>query len=104
MYLPPQGKPGWGLTVSVRGNTSLTAKNDPLYVVDGVIVNSIDFINPQDIESFSVLKDASSAAIYGASGANGVVLITTKKGASGKAKITLNAYTDFPILPRRLMC
>lgn len=89
------GKPGWGLTVSIRGNTSLTAKNDPLYVVDGVIVNSIDFINPADIESFSVLKDASSAAIYGASGANGVVLITTKKGATGKAKITLNSYTGF---------
>lgn len=89
------GKPGWGLTVSVRGNTSLTAKNDPLYVVDGVIVNTIDFINPQDIESFSVLKDASSAAIYGASGANGVVLVTTKKGASGKSKITVNAYTGF---------
>jgi TonB-dependent starch-binding outer membrane protein SusC len=89
------GKPGWGLTVSVRGNTSLTATNDPLYVVDGVIVGSIDFLNPQDIETFSVLKDASSAAIYGASGANGVVLITTKKGTSGKAKITVNAYTGF---------
>jgi TonB-linked SusC/RagA family outer membrane protein len=89
------GKPGWGLTVSVRGNTSLTASNDPLYVVDGVIVGSIDFLNPQDIESFSVLKDASSAAIYGASGANGVVLITTKKGTSGKSKISVNAYTGF---------
>lgn len=89
------GKPGWGLTVSVRGNTSLTAKNDPLYVVDGVIVNNIDFINPADIETFSVLKDASSAAIYGASGANGVILITTKKGATGKSKITVNAYTGF---------
>lgn len=96
------GKPGWGLTVSVRGNTSLTAKNDPLYVVDGVIVNSIDFINPADIESFSVLKDASSAAIYGASGANGVVLITTKKGSSGKAKISLNAYTGFSHFAKKI--
>ncbi|MDF2186843.1 TonB-dependent receptor [Paraflavitalea sp. CAU 1676] len=96
------GKPGWGLTVSVRGNTSLSAKNDPLYVVDGVIVPSIDFINPSDIESFSVLKDASSAAIYGASGANGVVLVTTKKGASGKTKLTVNAYTGFSTFAKRI--
>lgn len=96
------GKPGWGLTVSVRGNTSLTATNDPLYVVDGVIVNSIDFINPADIESFSVLKDASSAAIYGASGANGVVLVTTKKGTTGKAKISLNAYTGFSTFAKKI--
>jgi TonB-linked SusC/RagA family outer membrane protein len=91
----PSGKPGAGLTVSIRGNTSLSAKNDPLFVVDGVIVANIDFLNPNDIESFSVLKDASSAAIYGASGANGVVLITTRKGATGQAKVSVNAYTGF---------
>ena len=88
----PSGKPGAGLTVSIRGNTSLNAKNDPLFVVDGVIVENIDFLNPNDIESFSVLKDASSAAIYGASAANGVVLVTTKKG-SNQSKVFVNAYT-----------
>ncbi|PSL47955.1 TonB-linked SusC/RagA family outer membrane protein [Chitinophaga niastensis] len=89
----PSGKPGSGLSISIRGNTSLNAKNDPLFVVDGVIVENIDFLNPSDIESFSVLKDASSAAIYGASGANGVVLVTTKKGIAGKSKIFVNTYT-----------
>lgn len=96
------GKPGYGLTISVRGNTSLNAKNDPLYVVDGVITEGIDFLNPNDIESFSVLKDASSAAIYGASGANGVVLVTTKKGTSGKSKISVNAYTGFSKFAKKI--
>ncbi len=88
----PSGKPGAGLNVSIRGNTSLNASNNPLFVVDGVIVPNIDFLNPNDIESFSVLKDASSAAIYGASGANGVVLVTTKKGTN-QSKVFVNAYT-----------
>lgn len=96
------GKPGYGLTVSIRGTTSLNAKNDPLYVVDGVIVENIDFLNPNDIASFSVLKDAASAAIYGASGANGVVLITTKKGKSGKATVTVNAYTGFSNFAKKI--
>ncbi|WEK37141.1 MAG: TonB-dependent receptor [Candidatus Pseudobacter hemicellulosilyticus] len=100
--MAPSGKPGWALAVSIRGNTSLNAVNDPLYVVDGVIVRNIDFLNPQDIESFSVLKDASSAAIYGASGANGVVLITTKKGASGQGKISISAYTGFSNFPKTM--
>ncbi len=98
----PSGKPGWTLAVSIRGNTSLNAVNDPLYVVDGVILRNIDFLNPQDIESFSILKDASSAAIYGASGANGVVLITTKKGSTGKGRISVSAYTGFSRLPKKI--
>jgi len=87
------GKPGAGITVSVRGNTSLTASNSPLYVIDGVTSRDASFINPNDIESMTILKDASSAAIYGSSGANGVILITTKKGTAGKLKVGFNAYT-----------
>lgn len=97
----PSGKPGAGLNISIRGNTSLTASNDPLFVVDGVIVPNIDFLNPSDIESFSVLKDASSAAIYGASGANGVVLVTTKKGTS-QSKVFVNAYTGMSNFAKKI--
>jgi len=71
-------------------------------VVDGIVVENIDFLNPQDIESFSVLKDASSAAIYGSSGANGVVLLTTKKGASGTSKIGVTAYTGFSNFAKKI--
>lgn len=79
-------------SVAVRGNRSLNATNSPLYVVDGVYYNNFEDINTNDIESIEVLKDASSTAIYGFRGANGVILITTKKGSSGKAKITANNY------------
>ncbi|WP_158538491.1 SusC/RagA family TonB-linked outer membrane protein [Chitinophaga skermanii] len=98
----PSGKPGAGLTVSIRGTTSLNAKNDPLFVVDGVIVENIDFLNPTDIESFTVLKDAASAAIYGASAANGVVLVTTKKGKAGASKVNVNAYTGFSNFAKKI--
>jgi TonB-linked SusC/RagA family outer membrane protein len=97
----PSGKPGAAMSVSIRGNTSLNASNDPLYVVDGVIVQNIDFLNPADIESYSVLKDASSAAIYGASGANGVVLITTKKGTN-QSKVFVNAYTGMSDFAKKI--
>jgi len=89
------GKPGAGITVSIRGNTSITVSNSPLYVIDGVTSRDASFINPNDIESMTILKDASSAAIYGSSGANGVVLITTKKGKAGKLKVGFNAFTGF---------
>ena len=85
------GQPQAGFSIKVRGTSSITSGSDPLYIVDGVQTYSIAEINPADIESFSVLKDASSAAIYGSSGANGVVLITTKKGANEKTKVTFNA-------------
>lgn len=86
------GQPGESATVRVRGVGSLAAGNDPLYVVDGIPFDGeISSINTQDIESMTVLKDAAAAAIYGARGANGVVLITTKKGKSGEAKINLEA-------------
>ncbi len=79
------GTPGGGMTVRVRGNSSITSGNDPLYVVDGVPVGTgngaITYLSPNDIETMQILKDASSAAIYGSRAANGVVLITTKKGS-----------------------
>ncbi|MEP7229997.1 MAG: TonB-dependent receptor [Ginsengibacter sp.] len=84
------GVPGAGATVRIRGFTTFNS-NDPLYVVDGARVGSISDLNPNDIESLQVLKDGSSAAIYGAAAANGVIIITTKKG-KGKAKISYDAY------------
>ena len=102
------GSPGSGISVKIRGTNSLRGNNEPLYVIDGVIIssagedvssssvgndgqenqNGLNGINPRDIESIQVLKDASATAIYGSRGANGVVLITTKKGEKGKAKIS----------------
>lgn len=86
------GAAGAGINVLVRGNRSLTASNSPLFIVDGIQYNSIQDLNPQDIQSMEVLKDAASTAIYGARGANGVILITTKKGASGKTRVSFNSY------------
>src|SRR5690606_16888570 len=68
------GKPGSGVTVSIRGNTSTTGSRSPLYVIDGITTRAASFLNPIDIESMNILKAASAAAIYGSSGANGVIL------------------------------
>ncbi|SHJ08579.1 SusC/RagA family TonB-linked outer membrane protein [Pseudozobellia thermophila] len=78
------GRPGGGFQVTIRGKGSLNADNEPLYVVDGIIGVDIELINTNDIETITVLKDASATAIYGARGANGVILVTTKKGKSGR--------------------
>lgn len=84
------GQPGEGSKVSIRGTGTINNSN-PLYIVDGMAVgDGIDYLNPADIESIEVLKDAASAAIYGARAANGVILVTTKKGKAGKATITYN--------------
>lgn len=88
----PSGKPGADLSVRVRGSTSVLAGNEPLYVVDGVPTTDISGLNPSDIESMTVLKDASSAAIYGARAANGVVIVTTKRGKENKPVISFNTY------------
>lgn len=88
--IQPSGMPGGDLSIRVRGTTSFNGSNDPLYVVDGVPVDKIDFLSPNDIASIQVMKDASSAAIYGSRAANGVVLVTTKAGQQGEAKVTLN--------------
>ena len=93
--IQPNGAPGGELSIRVRGTTSMNGSNDPLYVVDGVPVDKIDFISPNDIASMQIMKDASAAAIYGSRAANGVVIITTKAGQTGLAKITLNIQYGF---------
>jgi len=88
------GQPGAGSVVRIRGTASING-SDPLYVVDGVVIGGgIDYLNPNDIETIEVLKDAASAAIYGARGANGVIIVTTKsgKGAGGQMNVSVSAY------------
>lgn len=86
------GAPGAGYKIRIRGANSITGNNNPLYVVDGLVVGNINNINASDISSMEVLKDASATAIYGNRGANGVVLITTKSGKKGKAKIKVDSF------------
>ncbi len=87
------GQPGQGATIRIRGIGSVNSGVDPLYVVDGMIVDDINFLGPNDIASIEVLKDASSAAIYGSRAANGVILVTTKNGTKGqKTNISFDAY------------
>lgn len=93
--IQPNGAPGGEMSIRVRGTTSMNGSNDPLYVVDGVPVDNIKFLSPNDIESIQILKDASSASIYGSRAANGVVLISTKAGSAGNAKISLNVQYGF---------
>ena len=114
------GEPGGGVTVRVRGSNSVRSGQDPLYVVDGIPLdinnvqppganitgvgdtgstNPLNFLNPDDIESIDILKDASATAIYGSRGANGVVLVTTKKGKEGKTSINYSAYAGYSALP-----
>ncbi|HET9054941.1 MAG TPA: SusC/RagA family TonB-linked outer membrane protein, partial [Cyclobacteriaceae bacterium] len=105
--LQNSGTPGGGMSVRVRGTTSISGSGQPLYVVDGIPlttgdyaqvgyegqgINALTDINPSEIESFSVLKDAAAAAIYGARGSNGVILITTKRGKKGASQINFNTY------------
>lgn len=115
------GSPGGGISIRVRGTTSINASSDPLYVVDGIPVNSttnftggssFDFgggtqginvlasINPSDVQSIEILKDAASSSIYGSRAANGVVLITTKKGTAGHSQFNFNMYEGFSQVPR----
>lgn len=111
------GTPGKGFSIQIRGSGSISGGNEPLYVIDGfpLTVNSsntgngsfttgnpLDNINPNDIESIEVLKDASAAAIYGSRAANGVVLITTKHGRIGKARISVNTYVGYNEAAKKL--
>lgn len=105
------GRPGGRANIRIRGFSSINIQNDPLYVIDGVILNvtglqngssPIDYLNPNDIASIEVLKDASSTAIYGARGANGVILVTTKRGTSGGGRVTYDADFSLGTLPRKL--
>ena len=97
LVTPGDGGPGSGSRIRIRGSASLNASNDPLIVIDGVPIaqgaggamsNPLDLLNPDDIESFTILKDASASAIYGSRASNGVIIITTKKGYGGKPKVT----------------
>ena len=98
---PSSGAVGAGFNFNVRGNRSLTASNAPLILVDGIAYGSDITFNPNDIESIEVLKDASTTAIYGSRGANGVIMITTKKGKEGKTKVEFNAYAG-PVMKTRM--
>ncbi|MBR6182523.1 MAG: TonB-dependent receptor [Prevotella sp.] len=96
------GRPGATMSIRVRGGGSITQSNEPLYVVDGVITGRIDDIPADEIESIDVLKDAASTAIYGASGANGVILITTKSAKEGKNEVKYNMYYQLKEQPAQL--
>ncbi len=117
---PSSGEPGAAATINIRGTSSIRGNNDPLYVVDGVPLdgggtsgtlsgiegsstpkNPLMFLNPNDIESISILKDASSAAIYGSRGANGVIIITTKSGRGKKGSFTFGANTSISTTANR---
>ncbi len=89
-----------GVSITIRGNRSIAGSNSPLFVVDGVQTGNIADINPNDIESIEFLKDASSTAIYGYQGANGIVIVTTKRGTSGKPKVSFNSYYGLSQLSR----
>jgi TonB-dependent starch-binding outer membrane protein SusC len=98
-----EGSPGADLLIRVRGGGSITQDNSPLYIVDGVQVeNALSVISPQDIQTIDVLKDASTAAIYGARAANGVILITTKTGKAGKTTVTYNGSYGTRSLPKKM--
>ncbi len=96
------GQPGAGVNIIIRGNGSLTQSTQPLYVIDGIAIEGFDplTMNQEEIESMSILKDASSTAIYGARGANGVVLIQTKRGSVGKPVVTFSSSLGFQEVPK----
>lgn len=105
------GRPGGRANIRIRGASSISVSNNPLYIIDGVILNSeglqngsspIDYINPNDIASIEVLKDASSTAIYGARGANGVIMVTTKRGTTGGGRVTYDTDFSIGVAPKKL--
>ena len=105
------GRPGGRANIRIRGNTSVSVTNNPLYVIDGVILNvtnlangstPIDYLNPNDIESIEVLKDASATAIYGARGANGVIMVTTKRGSQKGGMVNYDTDWSIGVLARKM--
>jgi TonB-linked SusC/RagA family outer membrane protein len=97
-----EGSPDAEVKIRVRGGGSITQSNDPLYIVDGFPVDGISDIPSNDIEDITVLKDASSTAIYGSRGANGVILVTTKSGKEGKTKVSYNAYYSWKKMAKKM--
>ena len=98
------GTPDGKVRIRIRGNNSINSSNDPLYVVDGIVgVSNINMLNPSEIESLEVLKDASATAIYGARGANGVIMITTKRGLKSQAaQITYDGYVSLGTMAKKV--
>ena len=105
-FMSTDGAPGSTTTIRIRGTRSISASNEPLFIVDGIMdaIHDLNDINSDDIASISVLKDASSTAIYGSRGANGVIIITTKKGSKSDGKVNISFKADFGLsqLPRSL--
>tara|TARA_R100000935_G_scaffold14547_1_gene29144 strand:+ start:22532 stop:25861 length:3330 start_codon:yes stop_codon:yes gene_type:complete len=95
-------QPGSNIKIRVRGNGSISANGEPLILVDQLRQDNINAINPADIESMTILKDAAATAIYGAQGANGVILITTKQGARGRTQINYDSYIGFQSVPNKI--
>ncbi len=95
------GSPGSNAKIQVRGIGSINRSGNPIYVIDGVITGSLNSVNPNDIESINILKDASASAIYGADGANGVIIITTKRGESGKPRVNYSNWVVLNQTPRQ---
>ena len=96
------GQPGADVNIRVRGGTSITQSNEPLYIVDGFEVSNINDIPPTDIASIDVLKDASLTAVYGAKGSNGVVVVTTKSAQAGKVQVTFNGNLSISHISKKL--
>lgn len=97
------GEPGAGTNILIRGGNSISASNEPLYVIDGFIgAGDLNLIDPNDIESIEILKDAAATSIYGARGANGVVIVTTKRGTEGRNNVTVNTYIGVQHIAKRL--
>jgi len=96
------GKPGEPLEIRVRGTASISASNSPVYVVDGMVVDDLGNISSDDIQSIEVLKDAASTAMYGSRGSNGVVIVTTKKGTSGKPSFSFSQYYGVQTIEKKL--
>ena len=103
VVITSSGTPGNDAVIRIRGGSSLAASNDPLLVVDGLpITGGLSSINPNDIETFSILKDASATAIYGNRGSNGVIIITTKKGSKNGVQVSLNTFTTYNTLAKQI--
>jgi len=108
---PVSGMPGAASSVRIRGISSINSSNEPIYVIDGVIINQdntnmntnvLSSINPSDIVSIDILKDASATAIYGSRGSNGVIIVTTRRGEAGRSVINFNAYIGWQQIPNKL--
>ncbi|MDE6339914.1 MAG: TonB-dependent receptor plug domain-containing protein, partial [Muribaculaceae bacterium] len=105
LMVTPSGKPGEDATVRVRGTNTINSGSSPIFVIDGLVMDgdfgSFNSINPEDVESIQVLKDASATALYGSRGANGVILITTKKGSKGEGKVTYDGWVQTSYIAHR---